>query len=262
MRKINSWTSLFIFVSVILFKGCIATGEISFKIDNSLPQDKLSYYNDPFDNLREDLWEKSAVAPKPTQLVDLKVADISTEDGQLKIKTKAGSFSSGNLITKYLFRGDFDIQLDCHFDLLEGIYDMDQQLIFGVFDSKLQFSKSHSYVIIISKPGGQNQGHIISAYREKGKRHVGKMKNIDTFHGAFRIVRVSSAVSTFYKKEGKSRWKKMDTFRSTKNDVLCGFFLSNYIHHLRTSITARSSIIARFDNFRVNAAQKIIEEDI
>jgi len=40
-----------------------------------------------------------------------------------------------------------------------------------------------------------------------------------------------------------------------------GFKLQNFVTN-RTSITARSTITATFDNFKINAAEEIVEEDI
>jgi hypothetical protein len=42
---------------------------------------------------------------------------------------------------------------------------------------------------------------------------------------------------------------------------MISFKLQNF-GTIRTSITARSPITATFDNFRINAAEEIVEEDI
>ena len=54
---------------------------------------------------------------------------------------------------------------------------------------------------------------------------------------------------------------KVDTFSFTENNMLIGFRLQNYFYK-RTSIQAKDSIIAEFDNFKINVAQEIIEEEI
>ena len=53
----------------------------------------------------------------------------------------------------------------------------------------------------------------------------------------------------------------MYTFRSTDNDMIFGFQLRNFFIK-RTYIQATQSITAEFDNFKINAAQEIIEEEI
>jgi hypothetical protein len=264
MKNTKALAVLFLFASLVLSTGCVTTDEASYRSERGLPQERLAFYNDPFDRLREDLWEKFTFVGrgKHKQLAGLKVADIRTQGGKLRIKTKIGSFSNGGLVTKYSFRGDFDIQLDCDFDFLKGTHDMDQQLYFGVFESRLRFDQSHSYAIIFIKRGREHSGQMISAYREKGKRYAGSVKDVGGFHGSLRIARKGDGISTLYKKEGKKKWREMDTFRSTTNDVVFCFGLSNYLHFKRNSITARSAVIARFDNFKTNSAQEIIEEDI
>ena len=59
----------------------------------------------------------------------------------------------------------------------------------------------------------------------------------------------------------KGKWEKFNTFPFTENNMLIGFRLQNYFGK-RTSIQAKDSIIAEFDNFKINAAQEIIEEEI
>ena len=61
--------------------------------------------------------------------------------------------------------------------------------------------------------------------------------------------------------KGKTRWQKMNTFQSTANDLVLNFGLTNYLL-TRKMITANSPISARFDNFIINGAQEIIEEEI
>jgi len=81
------------------------------------------------------------------------------------------------------------------------------------------------------------------------------------FYGTLRFVRTGHEISTLYKKQGEKQRRKLNTFPSTRNDAIVGFALQNFIVK-RNSITAKSSIIAKFDNFKINAAQEIIEEEI
>jgi len=120
MKKIYALIILILLiVSVPFFQGC-ATEPISFKIENSLSQDKLAYYNDSFDKLREDLWEKAGFTYSQAQVRQFKAADLTIENGVLRVETKTGGFSKGGLVSKYKLRGDFDVQVDCHMDILVG----------------------------------------------------------------------------------------------------------------------------------------------
>ncbi len=261
MKKIYALIiPVFLVVSLPSLQGC-ATEPVSFKIENSLSQNKLAYYNDSFDKLREDLWEKVGLAWSQAQLANLRIADITIEDGELRIETKMGGFSKGGLASKYRLRGDFDVQIDCHIDFLGGIHDMDQLLVFAVLEKGEKSQNWRLIPIALLKKGKSEQREIFSGYREKGRYQPGNWRHIGNFHGTLRIVRAGSKISTLYKNQGKTEWTKMNTFSSTKEDVTVAFLLQNFILERKT-ITAESSIEARFDNFRINAAQEIIEEEI
>lgn len=237
-------------------------GSPEFVIENSLAQDKLAYYNDRFDTLREDLWGKSAPASQ-SQALNFKLADMGIENGEFKVVTKTGSFSTGGLVSKYKLRGDFDVQVDCHIDFLDGVQDMDQVLYFVVMEQGVPFSLSHSVYIGVNKAKGEDKSFISTGYREKGRRHFGDWHQIGNFHGTFRIVRKGNKISTLYKKDGETGWKKMNTFQSTTNNLVLNFGLTNYaMGKPRYVITANSPISARFDNFIINAAQGVLEEEI
>jgi len=258
MRKINTYifVTLF-FASMLSIKGC-ATDDTYLKIENSLPQSEITYYNDSFDKLREDLWDKASLVFKETQMDNLKLADIRIENGKLVVETKTGGFSKGGLGSKFALRGDFNIQIECHIEFLKGQHDMDQLISFLVVDQTKGIQEMYAVVIGLIKKG---QGFIYSGHFNKGKYHRGNHYQTSNFHGALRIVRIDGKISTLFKRDGEKRWKKLDTFKNTTKDVMLAFKLDNFLS-TRTSIKAKSSITATFDNFKINAAQKIIEEEI
>ncbi len=259
MRKVNALIIVILSVAFsVSFPGCV-TDMATLKIEKSLPQDKLAYYNDSFDKLREDLWDKNVPGFK-RHLANFKLADMSFEDGQLKLVTKTGSFSSGGLVSRYTLKGDFDIQVDCYIDFLAGKHDMDQLIYFVVSERGVEFQSSNGVWIGALKKGGTDVSVIFSGYREKGKYHPGNWYETGNFHGTFRIIRIGNKISMLYKKEGKTGWNKMNTFESTTNDVMANFALTNFGKGSR--ITDESSLTATFDNFRINAAEEIIEEEI
>jgi hypothetical protein len=261
MKGIALWIKAIFFVALsVFFQGC-ATEPVSSKIENGLPQSKLAFYNDSFDSLREDLWEKAGFTFSQTQLRQFKAASLTIENGVLRIETKTGGFSKGGLVSKYKLRGDFDVQVDCHIDFLIGIHDMDQVPGFGVVERGKTPGEMRGIFIGLLKKGQGGESIIYSNYREKRKLYPGNWHRTSDFHGTLRFVRTGHEISTLYKREGEAQWKKQNTFPSTKNDAIVGFGLQNFIVR-RNSITAKSAITAKFDNFRINAAQEIIEEEI
>jgi hypothetical protein len=259
MQKTSAFISCLICLILIMF-ACV-TDKASLKIENSLPQSKLAYYNDPFDKLRGDMWENSAYIPGEAAMENFKLSDMSIEDGKLRVATKTGCFSRGGLSTKYTIKGDFDIQIDCHIDFLEGNNDMDQFVQLFVVDKGKEIEALEGVMFGLVKRGDRNFGTIFSAHFEEGRFQVGTWHYMGNFHGALRIVRTVDKISTLYKEQGKKEWKELDAIRSTTKDLMFAFRLGNFISK-RTSITAGSSVTARFDNFLINAAEGIIEEEI
>ena len=261
MKKMDALIILTLLtVYLPLFQGC-ATEPISFRIENSLSQSKLAYYNDSFDKLREDLWEKAGFTYSQVQLRQFKAADLAVEGGMLRIETKTGGFSKGGLVSKYNLRGDFDVQVECHIDFLEGKHDMDQILGMAVVEKGKAPRELRAINMGLIKQGKSDSSIINSNYVEKGKAYQGKWDRTGDFHGALRFVRIGHEVTTLYKREGETHWRKLNTLPSTRNDAIVGFGLQNFIFK-RNSITAKVSITAKFDNFKINAAQEILEGEI
>ncbi|KPK24511.1 MAG: hypothetical protein AMK69_15985 [Nitrospira bacterium SG8_3] len=261
MKRIRVFIKAIFLVVLAIFLQRCATQTVSIEIENSLPQSKLAYYNDSFDKLREDLWEKAGFTFSQAQLRQFRAADLTIEDGVLRIKTKTGGFSKGGLVSKYKLGGDFDVQVECHMDFLVGKQDMDQVLGFGIVERGKKTGEMRGIFLGLLKRGESGESIIHSNYGEKGKFHPGNWHRTGDFYGTLRFVRTGHEISTLYKKQGEKQWRKLNTFPSTRNDAIVGFALQNFIVK-RNSITAKSSIIAKFDNFKINAAQEIIEEEI
>lgn len=262
------WVFFLILSIVPYVSGCITSSSQSRPPSQSLTdekglvQRKLAFYNDSFETLREDLWDKAGFIRQKAQLANFKLAAMRIENGQLIVETRAGCFSKGGLGSKFSLRGDFDIQVDCSIDFLSGKYDMDQIVDFVVFDKSKELKKYDGLVSIgLRKIGSGDSRSINSIYCELGKCQIRNSHKIHNFHGSLRMTRKGYKIRTRYRSERMSEWKNLSNFRSTTNDVLVGFKLQNF-HNNRTSITARSPIIAIFDNFKINAAQAIIEEEI
>ena len=242
--------------------GC-ATQKATLPIENSIPQSKLEYYNDSFDQMREDLWDRVGYLYHEEQVQNFKLADMRFDNGKLIIRTQAGSFSKGGLSSKYGLRGDFDIQLDCRMDFIKGISskDMDQVFNIGVFEKSVTIGKMSMAVIGLSMKGGSDQVHLFSNFVVNGRRKGEGSQKTENFNGSFRILRTGKTISTLYKKAGTPEWTQMNTFRVTDNDMMITFQLRNFFYNRKT-IRAEHSISVELDSFKINAAQEIIEEEI
>jgi len=260
MRRMLSAASCLFVICFFMLTGCVTEPAQKkpeqLNVANSLPQSKLAYYNDSFDELRDDIWEKSGGAPLPW-LKNAKFADMDIEDGRLRIATKIGGFSRNGLGSNFVFTGDFDIQVDVHFDFLKKKFDMDQRVDFGIRAVR----KPHGAGFFLMKKPSFNEPKMFSFYQVNGKRKFWKGIPIDNFKGTLRVVRIGSRISTLYKREGEVEWQRMGSFSGMAAGVKVVLALSN-IPMDRTSIKAETSITAYFDNFRVNAAQGVREEDI
>ncbi|MBW2027783.1 MAG: hypothetical protein JRH06_01290 [Deltaproteobacteria bacterium] len=259
MKEIDARIRLaFLAVSLIFLGACIAQ-QLSFDIQNSLPQSRLAYYNDPFDRLREDLWEKSGFVYSEDQLQNYESADMKIEKGHLIIETQVGTFSKGGLVAKYELKGDFDIQIDCAMTFVRGATDLDQVIGFAAIERGKRPQWNRMMAITILKAGQERSG-IFASYRH-GRTILGKSWHpTGDFKGSLRIVRIGDKVSTLYRR-GNGRWIRTNTFPSSGNNAQVGLVLQNFTMK-RKSIGAQAVVVGEFDNFRINAAQGIIEEEI
>ena len=231
------------------------------QIENSLPQSELEYYSDSFDKMSEDLWDRAGYLYREEQVGNFKLADMRFENGKLIIRTKTGSFSKGGLGSKYALRGDFDLQLDCRIDFLKITSGMDQLLNILVTDKSEKIGKADTVVINLAMGELMHQGRLTSGAMINGIWNKGSSKLVESFDGTLRILRKGKYVSALYKTKSAPEWSKLHTFRTTENDMIFGFQLRNFFNK-RTRIQATQSISAEFDNFRINAAHGIIEEEI
>ena len=260
----NKKASFIIGFLLLSFFGALlscVTDKAPSQIENSLPQNELEYYSDSFDKMREDLWDRAGYLYREQQAGNFKLADMRFENGKLIIRTKTGSFSKGGLGSKYALRGDFDLQLDCRIDFLKITSGMDQLLNILVTEKSGKIGKTDTVVINLAMGELMHQGRLASGARINGMWNTGSLKLVESFDGTLRILRKGKNVSALYKDRGAPEWSILHTFRTTENDMIFGFQLRNFFNK-RTRIQATQSIYAEFDNFRINAAHGIIEEEI
>jgi len=248
------------FVGIML--SC-ATDKAPLQNQSSLPPNELAFYNDDFDKMRENLWDRAGYLYLEEQIQNFKQADMRFVKGKLVLRTQTGSFSKGGLATKYVLKGDFDIQLDCRMDFIKGLSsaDMDQLFSFAVLDKNLKPGKRNFAVIGLAMKGGVGQGYLFSNCVENGKIKPGGRQRAENFSGSFRILRKGKYISVLYKMTETTEWTPKTTFRVTGNDMMVGFQLRNFFNK-RTTIGAEDSISVEIDRFKINAAQEIIEEEI
>jgi hypothetical protein len=231
------------------------------KVENSLPPQNLARYNDSFDKLRRDLWGTVGfMLPTDQRGANFKLADVRIENGRVRVETSTGCFSSGGLGPKLILRGDFDLQVDCQADFLQGIEDMDQDISMygGNRITDLKEEKVQSIFIGVHKPG-KAPAFIYCGYMEGGKSHPNVVQRIsDRFQGSLRIVRIGDNVTMLYRTSGQGEWEKAGSLTRPSYETVIGFKASNFGAR-RTMIGAKSPLVAWFDNFRVNAAQEILE---
>ena len=249
---------LLVFFGLLL--SC-ANDKAPLPIENSLPHSALLYYYDPFDKLREDVWERAGFVFSAAQLGNIKIAGMTIEEGRLRIDTKTGGFSKGGLISKFALRGDFDVQIDYQIDFVAGEFDMDQTGGFGAMELAETSRKNRLFSIGFTKVAKSKKGGIRAGQLQGGKYLSAYWHPINNFNGSVRFVRIGDRMSTFYRKQGQNRWTKMSTLPSTQKDTIFGIVLQNFVME-RNSIKAIRSITAWIDNFTINAAQEIIESEI
>ena len=259
-KKIGIIISFQILSFLVALLSC-ATGKVSLKIEHSLPQSELEYYNDSFDKMREDLWDRAGYLYREEQEKNFKQADLSFENGKLIIRTKTGSFSKGGLSSKYVLSGDFDIRLDCRMAFIKGVSGMDQVFAFAVYDKSLIKGKISNATIGLSMKSGLVQGYLFSNCFVEGKWRKGNSKKIGNFNGTLRILRNGKNICTLYKINGAAEWDRLNTFRVVDNDMIIGFTLRNFFTD-RSTIRAGHSISIELDRLKIYAAQKVIENEI
>jgi hypothetical protein len=245
---------------ISIFWSC-ASDKIALQVANSLPRSELADYDDSFDRFREDLWEKVAAVFSDEQLENIRLAHLTVENGRLRIDTNTDGFSKGGLIARYSFRGDFDIQIDCRIHFLSGRRKMDQNLGCGIREQGQTRRDTRFFPIGLLKRGHKNQAFLFSGYHVEGRFHRCYVQPIDDFQGTLRIIRIDGQIHTYCRGMGTQSWKKMCSLESTGNDAMFGFALQNFVRK-RDSIAPDAPITAWFDNYKINAAQQIIESEI
>jgi hypothetical protein len=228
-----------------------------------LPSEKLALYNDSFDSLRSDLWEKIGFIRGATVRSNFRQADVSTENGRLKVETKTGDYSSSGISSKFCFRGDFDVQVDCDIQFLQEAGTMDQLIYFLASDitAELEDSKLENVVLELDKEG-TGDAYIMGFSLRQGKRERCYIRKLgDRFMGSLRIARSGNQIRLMVAAAPGGEWQPVCAYYRPVHDTRINLGVRNFFER-RVSIQADWPLVVHFDNFRVNSAQEIIESEI
>ncbi|MFH0845584.1 MAG: hypothetical protein V1930_08900 [Pseudomonadota bacterium] len=139
---------------------------------------------------------------------------------------------------------------------------MDQVMFLYALDksNELDDEKVEFVAIGVRKEAGK-PALLYSGHQEKGRWSGMNRIEMNGFRGTFRVMRIGKNFTTLYKNEGKAEWKRVGTVTRTTHDIVIVFGAANFVS-ARTSVGATRSFTASFDNFKINAAQNIIESEI
>lgn len=223
---------------------------------------EIAYYNDTFESLNEFKWDRAQYVHNPDQLKNFKLGDLEIVDNRLLIKTRTGGFSKAGLSSRYVFRGDFDIQIDCQYRFKRNLRGMDQSAVFAI-SNKPEDSDAWWVAMIRLEKSVKMRKPRMTFLSVKDRKGVARnYKNTDDFYGTLRFVREGKKITSLFKRADAERWRTLGyTSHFTKEDVLVGFVLQNFSSKRRT-IKATDAIEVLFDNFKINRVGEVIEDDI
>jgi hypothetical protein len=261
--KTRSYCVLLGFIGgLFIFSSCV-TDIPAAKVEKGLSRGELSRYSDTFDKFREDLWNIAGYIPQEgIRGENFKLADLRVKDGQLRIETRTGCYSGGGVGSNFALKGDFDIQVDCKVEFVRSARDMDQLLSFNLRDMSKELSDTEieSININIAKHGQANP-QFFAFYRRKGRIHKPVRREAGDFDGSLRISRKGISATTMFRKRGEIEWKELGRFVQQANEVLVTLRAQNFGAR-RKEIGADSPFVVVFDNFIINSADAIIEQEI
>jgi hypothetical protein len=218
-------------------------------------------YNDTFETLNEDIWDRAQYTRNEEQLKNFKLGNLEIVDNRLQITTRTGGFSKAGLSSRYVIRGDFDVQIDCHIKFNTSL-SMDQLANFAVANVAESFKASQVVMISLGKNSNRRLPVLAFLHIKNQKRASFNHRDTGDFHGTVRLAREGKKVTGSYKREGSSRWYTLGSSSSfTREDVIVGFTVQNFQMRCK-EIKAAGSVAATFDNFRINHAGEVIEDEI
>jgi len=204
-----------------------------------------SAYSDSFDTYQPNLWQEVLLYSKAQ-------GTVSVENGWLSLKTPKDEACEIQVYSLFCFDGDFDIQADYDFSDPPGLPSCRFNVGLVVQTSADEISYK-CYLAAAQKEDFFFRGRL-DAFGEKNlERYKGE---VAPAKGVIRIVREAGQIS-FLTLEG-DRWRTLYTFKKPCREKL------------RVRFKAQTSgdddgllpcpVTVRFDNFKVNACDRIVEE--
>jgi hypothetical protein len=164
-------------------------------------------------------------------------------------------------MSRFLFMGDFDIQIDCEFDFSRTIYGMDQRLLLAVNEINRPLDKANLKVIVLGKESGATMGGFRVLVMRPGRSTATAKKDMQHFNGQIRFVRQNSRIRVLHREKGSLDWLLLQEASFTDTPLSFGLALQNFNSEMR-EIDAVETVTVAIDNFKVNSAQQITESDI
>jgi heat shock protein HtpX len=225
----------------------------------SLPQDEIEYISDSYGTFQEAFWEKVQVSlPKVIKESDFQPAEITTFGRKLEIMTKPESFSKAEIASKFRLKGDFDIQMDCYIDFMEGKLGSDHYFFFVNLHDEKKIARRNTVGMSFSKKGETNPGVLRSVWWSQGRLSGQRKVEIAGFQGSLRFVKGGQKITTLFKRDAEWEWTEMASFSCSSDAFQLVIGLQNFIGK-KNIAPAQSSLLAIVDNFKVNIAEYIIE---
>ena len=265
MKVCRNFPIILLLIVSFIFLGCKSVHQEIEKtppIKNGLSNSELSYYNDSFDLFNEDLWELSGYFWNKQQMENMILGDVKVRNGELILATKKGGFSRAGIGTKYRFKGDFDIQIDCKMNFIEGSINIAQQLDFVIVEQSDKEIEDRNFVAYgILKPPQKHKKWLRAGYSRNGKWNSVKSMEVADFDGTLRLQKKGSKIFALYKKNKSNKWITLCKFTYSPDDNVISISIKNFYPNW-TSIKAKASFSAIIDNFIINYADAIVESEI
>ncbi|MEW6265224.1 MAG: hypothetical protein AB1641_19270 [Thermodesulfobacteriota bacterium] len=230
-------------------------------VRNSRPRQELDNFSDAFDRFRNDLWEKVGTAWTKEQEAGFKFADMKIENNRLLIQTRTDGFCKGGLASTYYLDGDFDVQIDCFFEPLPYVNPMDQYVGFVVVGGDEAAKELNMANLGLVKNAGQANARLLLNVIRGKEPSTPRLFSVGKLDGTLRLVRTGERINGLYRARRETAWKELGGLAFLKTKVKVGLVVTNYAIN-QVWVGSGRSFSAAFSNFRINAAQKIIESEI
>jgi len=260
MLKRCATVAISLFCLGVVVSGCKTIPPSANAPLPGLSADQLARFNDSFDNLDDDFWEPTYFTREEAQRESFKPGQMLVKDGKLLITTKTGAFSKAGMRTRFYLNGDFDIQMDCELLFSKQAMSMDQRVMFTLVVKGKQVLEIVKPIVNFIKKSGK-QGMVVTGCSKGWQLRRTYRRQLEGFDGTVRFVRKGKRVVILIKGKQDLAWQKTGWCTVSGKEMFFGFNVENFLPD-RISIQADYPVSARFDNFKINSVDKIVESEI